>query len=139
MKKLNLKLFWKITSQWYFFPVFYLVLSSMVFIYIKGYNDVEPSKIFWLTLFLIPNGLFYFIYLLTNKKPEVILGNFLPLFYFPFVTILIITISFFKSVKGIVLKWCIIGLFVLIFLTFFGCAAGHWEKATYFENAQLFG
>src|SRR3989338_3015994 len=132
MTKFKLNRFWNVTSKWYFFPALYIILTFLVFLYLKGYNDVKsPIEIFLYMIFLIPNGIIYFNYLLTGKKSTVIVGAFLPYFYFALMALIIVIIQYFKIRKKIILKWIILVMFIVIFLTFFGCAAGNWEKTTY--------
>lgn len=139
MKKSKLDKFWEITSKWYFFPALYLILSFLIFIYLRGYEDIEPIKILLLTIYLVPNGVFYFIYLYTGNKISVIFGNFLPLFYFTFVIVVTLIIQYFKLRKNRIIKWLILLILLLFILTFFGCAAGQWQDAIYFEPTSLFG
>ena len=110
-----------------------------MFVYLKGYGDVEPAKILLLTIYLIPNGVFYFTYLFTGNKISVIFGNFLPIFYFTFVILVILIIHYFKLRKSRIVRWLILLVFLLFILTFFGCAAGQWQDTIYFEPISLFG
>ena len=137
MKKVSLKLkieatdsklgwFWGITTKWYFFPLFYLFLSIVIYISRSYYNDVDKYKIFYYTLFFMPNGLFYFTYILTGQKTPDVVGLFFPDFYFGFLLILIIIMQFIRWInnKNIILRWLIIIVILIILLSFAGCVAG---------------
>lgn len=119
----NLHWFWKLTTKWWFFPVFYIALV-FIFLAIKGKLIEGDDTIFNISmlLYLMPNGLFYFLGL------DIGSGSFLPprIRYFPplFHTLFIfsiIIIQYFKLKKNKILKWLIILLILLLLLSFFGC------------------
>ena len=139
MRKVKKNTFWKIILAWYFFPLIYVVLIFLIFIYLEGYKDVNPLKIFFLMLYLVPNGLVYFYYQTTGEKPSVIFGNLVPMVYFAIMLIGLIGIQYFKTRKISIARWLTISILIILLLTFFGCAAGNWDKATYFEPISLFG
>lgn len=132
MKKGTYKLhwFWEIATKWYFFPVFYTVLGFLMYMLNQFYLDkYNKLNLFLLTLFFIPNGLFYFTFLLSGNKEVETTWLFFPYFYFSFVIISIIIIQYWKLKKNLVLRWLIIILILIILLSFTGCVIGgtNWD------------
>jgi len=132
--------FWKLTTKWWFFPVFYVVLAFLATIQLLSINGkgtfsqfIDASAhIFFLILVFMPTGLqfylskFYYKYYLAYYISPVPSARQMELIMFTFdgfIIISIIMIQYFKLKKNITLKWLIITLIVLLLLAFFGCVA----------------
>src|SRR3989344_8507999 len=65
--------FWKITSKWYFFPLFYILLVlifSAIAASVEGDDWNEIGSFFLLGLYFLPSGIFFFIPELTRLGEE---------------------------------------------------------------------
>ena len=122
--------FWRLTTKWWFFPLFYfilaLILALLAFIQ-------DPSHIWgyiFLSIILMPQGLIGFLTVLlsshgnvVNLQQELGFSNFVVL-YFAIAVIIIISYSWIIYSKyrlNKVLKWLIIILMLIIILSFSGC------------------
>ncbi len=95
-------------------------------------KDPSFAETLWLVALLLPNGIFYFVNLLTGFQ----LKNWQQVFIFPviyFITlfILIIILQYFKLNRKIILKWLIILILLSIILSFAGCIVGLVTNSNY--------
>ena len=109
--------FWKITTKWWFFPVFYVIIGSTFFIKNSPKNIIPLH--FLLFLILAPSGiLFYFNMFMTIQ------GLWLS-YVVSFISYLFIIFSYFLiqyyNSKKKILKWLIIVLLFYIIISFVGC------------------
>ena len=98
--------FWDITTRWYFFPVFYVLLALIL--------SKESDGGILYSLFLMPVGISYFIHLTPWNKN-------LPLFYYVIPIFSVIAIQYYRIKKKKVIKWLIITLLLYLLLNFYGC------------------
>lgn len=131
--------FWRLTTKWYFFPAYYLILAFLfiVTIYQKRLLELSITSIlfeFLLAIVYMPYGLIYLIgipkyglnYRILSygsaKENMIVIFNWI--LYFIIIALFIylsILIYYYKRKKNIVLKWLIIALFLLVTLSFLGC------------------
>src|SRR3989338_1533800 len=131
MKKPKLDIFWNITSEWYFFPLFYLFLV-VIFSIPTIIQDPSFGETLWFVALLIPNGIFYFVNLLTGFELKNWQQVFIfPVIYFIILFILISIIQYFKFNRKIILKWLIILILLSIILSFAGCIIGMVTNSNY--------
>lgn len=119
MKKSKLDIFWNITSKWYFFPLLYLSLVVTLIL-----SEPRNFEFMFFIMYLMPNGIFYFVNLLSGYQIENESMVFIfPLIYFLLIIISISIIQYYKFKRKIILKWLILSILLLILLTFSGCIA----------------
>lgn len=124
---MNLDFFWKITSKWYFFPLFYILLVLIFSIIVTSregsYSDWdEVGGIFLMGLYFLPSGLFFFIPELERFGEEGLYLIFPAVFHL-FWIISVIVMQILKYKRNRILKWLVITLFILMVLSFAGCTA----------------
>jgi len=121
--KEELHWFWKITSKWYFFPIFYVFLAFIV-AFISAIKDKNLSQIWEFSLYSLvwmPNGLNYYPQYFDIKLEYN--GSIFSLIFFGVSLSIIIIIQFFKIKYKKILKPFIIVLLILFILAFSGCVA----------------
>ena len=121
---------WKITTKWWFFPVFYLFLALLgaVIWKLKG-GEKEFLNYFIVLLIFMPAGLALFLGPILEKvslgmfqSGEVLIS--LPYFFHPLAFISYIVILYYKYKKHRIIKWLVLALLILLVLSFIGCAVG---------------
>ena len=122
--------FWDITTRWYFFPVFYVMLALILSVSIQNFLNVlgtylgtsYKEKIFSLLvsmfLLLLPGGIIYYypnylLHLLTFSYAAYILN---PGWLIPILSVAVI--QYYKIKKKSVIKWLVLSL-LLYFLSSF--------------------
>lgn len=117
--------FWRITTRWYFFPLFYFFLVFILTI-ILGIVSKNFISNFLLATFFMSDGLLYFVSIIFGIK-EMYSGfadtfsTYFPIFFNVGMIISIIVIVYYKLKRNITLKWLIIALILLILISFSGC------------------
>ncbi len=134
MDEPQLHWFWKLTTKWWFFPVFYLILALLSKIFdaltLASTSDYSFWEIFvlrkgmWITLL---GGLSYYILLPIDLVSKIPLDIGLNLIFIPItlvldvvMLILMIYIPYCKIKRNIIPKKLIISLFFVLILSFFG-------------------
>lgn len=128
----ELNWFWKITTKWYFFPLFYLLLCvAFNIIYDVLHKSAEPFKIILLALYLLPNGFILILpeslsFFLRSSLSKLFGGEELS-FGFPIIAhvLMIASISFiifFSYKRKRILKYLIIALLSFMIISFVGCS-----------------
>ena len=121
-KKLDnskLNWFWNITTRGLFFVIFYLLLSLILLIYASAkYGAPAPALLEFIVL--MPVGLLYLLGLFNESEVQSFI--FVCVFYI-FMVSSIIYLNYVKYKKGIILKWLIITLILLMIGSFAGCIA----------------
>ena len=121
---------WKTALKWYFFPLLYIFLA-VVFSFIASiaesggyYNSdfEELGGIFLMTLYFLPNGLFFFVQEL-QKFGEEGLYIIFPAVFHVFWIVMAVILQYFKYRKNKTLRWIIITLTILMVLSFAGCTS----------------
>lgn len=134
--------FWKLTTKWWFFPVFYVSLALVLTIIVlvvyanqSKFSDIRnPFGLFALIIIFMPGGLVSMLNVFSN--PNVLLNSnsmvavpfpglmsdnlriILTFIYHPLAILSVISI--FKNRKKI-LKWLILTLLFTMLLSFSGC------------------
>ena len=132
-KDSELHWFWRLTTKWWFFPVFYTLFAMInaIIFAIKGQLTLSKgfSESFIPSLFLAPNGILYFLLLpawlfIYDKQP---LDPGLGFLSFPiafivdlFITFSIILIQYYFITKNKVLKAMIITNGLLFIISYLG-------------------
>lgn len=115
----NLHWFWKLATQWWFFPVFCLIIVFVLSIYLnlKDIFDYPPEFFDFMlsSLAILPMGLVS--YFVATLDINYILGYFLMALSYLFFIISLILIPYYKIKKNKVNKVLIIALFWLIIVT----------------------
>ena len=113
--------FWDITTRWYFFPVFYVMLALILTFSLTLKGRVKFSEFFrllgWL-LALMPLGISLVFPILSKKKFEYITS--VLLYAFPLFSVAVI--QYYKIKKKKIIKWLIMTLVLYLLLCFYGCA-----------------
>ena len=121
--------FWELTTKWWFFPVFYVLIIFILYLIVIITRTKVPT-LFWESfivpfygLFItMPFGLVYFVW---GSKIMKYIVNYIFVFFFYLLFITsIITICYYKAKKNKILKWLIITWIILLVLSFVGCAIG---------------
>lgn len=120
--------FWKLTTKWWFFPLFYLFLAIFLVIIwkIKG-SDKNFIPLFFGLIIMMPDGLLAILNLLRIIPKNVFfssLGLFFPYIFNALSILSIIVIVYYKNKKNQILKWLLLTLLILLLLSFIGCAIG---------------
>lgn len=109
--------FWRLTTKWWFFIALYLFLVILLSFYISiKYN----ASAFLGVILVMPLGIFYWFGLLDNPSS----AN--PIFIILVYVVMAFssaTIYYLKFKRGIILKWLIIILILLMVGSFGGCVA----------------
>ena len=128
--------FWKLTTKWYFFPLFYVSLSLIFTIIYFTTKESVRSLFFlsyiipWALVFMLfmPAGLMYLIFNVLGKFYNIELTQGISAVYiiifWLLVPISIFKIYTYKSKRNEVLKWLIITLIVVMLLSFIGFFSG---------------
>ncbi len=122
--------FWKITAKTYFFPAYYTLLAFLIaVIMVLTGTDIGISDgllgSFLGAVLLMWVGIIYFFPLPIKSVFD---SNFYA-FILPIIFVLGIILNYYRTKKNIILKWLVITLFLLITLSFAGCAAMIFEGA----------
>ena len=130
----ELNWFWKITTKWYFFPLFYLLLCvAFNIIYDVLHKSAEPFQIILLTLYFLPNGVILLLpeslnSFLQSSLSKLFRGTGEEFFFgFPIIAhvLMIASISFiifFSYKRKRILKYLIIALLSFMIISFVGCS-----------------
>ena len=115
--------FWKYTTKWWFFPVYYVVLVFLLsFLYMLDKKEILALLGFAYILISMPIGLLYLANIPKEGTYQVLSewdGSYIFILLF---IVLFSIITYYKYKKETILKWLIITLFLLITLSFVGCA-----------------
>ena len=116
--------FWRVTTKWYFFPVFYAFLAFLiaaVFIPVReGYysNLLDFFETFGFTLMLMPFGIAFFI---SPNLDKISMGGvFIAWGTIIFWLISMILVPYFKLRKNKVIRWLIFTTLIIMILSFAG-------------------
>ena len=127
--------FWLLTTRWWFFPLFYVLVSILISIidairapkpeYYEGWSEVRVFKGFVLRLLLLPGSVvnYYFIAKdLLSEKPldPSLIGIGVALILDLVMILLMIYIPYCKIRKNIISKKLIVTLLSAILLSFIG-------------------
>ena len=126
--------FWKLTTKWYFIPLFYtliVTLQTMIYFVNKEGIDVLLHPVYLVTntivfMLFVPAGLIHLIFTVQGidyKVMQSISAVFLIIFWLLF-SISISKIHIYKSKHSKVLKWLIITLIIVMLLSFIGFLRG---------------
>ncbi|MBI2659428.1 hypothetical protein HYX05_05015 [Candidatus Woesearchaeota archaeon] len=117
--------FWRLTTKWWFFPVFYVFLVVLLVIIwkIKGENENFIPLFFGLVI-TMPDGLLFFVELVQGPSNDryLQLAAFFPFIFHIFLITSVSIIVYFKYKEGRVLRWIILPLLILLISSFIGCA-----------------
>jgi len=122
--------FWKLTTKWWFFPVFYIILAMVYPIIVLNMEKFQGSsnfkdaylEVLGTVIVFMPAGLSYYLTLIGLDEDFFAT---IMVFIFPVFAIgSIILIQLYKLKKKKILKWLIILILLLMILSFFGCIAG---------------
>lgn len=117
--KKELHKFWDLTSRRWFFMFFYLLLALILSVY-ANIKYRAPAPAFLGFILLMPVGLIYLLGLFDNTE----VSSFIFVCIFYLLTVFSINyIHYLKAKKGIILKWLIITLILLMMASFAGCVA----------------
>ena len=123
--------FWKLTTKWWFFPVFYLSLNLLVFLLAITMFSITSADFEYVLFYILmmPSGLSHLFltfwkYLFQKSELEwyFFLINIIVTFVFfiPFFISSIIRIPYYRYKKNQILRKNIITLFLLISISFLG-------------------
>ncbi len=136
--KFSIETFWKLSVKWWFFPLIYIILSEIALLYIinpMSNRNVMPAteiKLITNLMFAAPLymglGLQFIIDKMMYTQQNSVLNRGIGVVFSVAIPIFILISSIvlqktYKS-KGVILRWLVIILIVLIILTFGGCVAG---------------
>ena len=111
--------FWDLTTKKWFFLVLYFSLTLLLLIYANvKYRAPAPALLGFIVS--MPIGLLYLFGLFNKSELQSFI--FVCVFYI-FMVSSIIYLNYIKYKKGIILKWLIIILILLMILSFAGCVA----------------
>ncbi|MEK6983619.1 MAG: hypothetical protein AABX33_03525 [Nanoarchaeota archaeon] len=120
----QLNWFWKLTTKWWFFPVFYVFLTMLLSLV----DVIFHNKPNWLTyIVFMPSGVMFIVQLIIKNKmfnDQFFINTSLVWFaiFFHLINIfLIILITNTYNKRKIVVKWVIIILMLLMIIQFLGC------------------
>lgn len=121
--------FWRISSKWYFLPIFYAMLVLLFVLVVSGaefyrkgsFSDLEEfAEIFLLSTYFLPNGLLLIIPE-AKKIIEEELFLVFPAIFHAFWIVSTIVIQIFKYKRKKILRWLVITVFVAMIISFVGC------------------
>jgi len=118
----NLHWFWKLATQWWFFPVFYVALVLLLFLLHASLDKELKLANFLQFLFLMPAGLIPLLGIDTPERSYSKVLSYVVLLFHLVVIPSMITIQYFKLKNKMVPKWLIIIPLLLIIMSFIGCA-----------------